>query len=397
MADDEQFRTDGLGDQDPWPDAEDRQQTRRIVLTPASKIRPRAVRWLWDTTPEGQPLTSHGRIPAYMATIASGGAGIGKSQFAVWLTARVTTGTLPGELYGTPRSVFYAATEDSWEHTIVPRLIAAGANLDLVFRIDVVDDGELHARLTLPSDISLLGKQASEYSLGLLIADPLLSLIDQSINDYRAAEVRAALEPLVACAEKNKFTIVGLAHNTKNGAADPLLRIAGSGAFGQVVRAAIAFIRNDGDDGRPQFVMSQAKNNLGRLDLPSYAYSIQSVDVETEDDGTAHTSRFVLGEETDTSVADVMRAENAPDDHREAITEATAWLREHLAEAGGHERVPEIKRAARKEGISDSTLYRARTKLGIRARQAGFGKERGATWYLPEAWEDEDGGEGDAA
>lgn len=381
------FSNSGLAeDGDPWAEQDPpTEPTRRIVLTPASQIKPKAVRWLWDTTPEGQPPTSHGRIPAYMATIASGHGGIGKSQFAVWITARITTGTLPGELYGTPRTVFYAATEDSWSHTIVPRLIAADADLERVFRIDVKDDGEPQARLTLPSDISLLGERASAYSLGLLVADPLLSLIDRAINDYRANEVRSALEPLVACADKHKFTILGLAHNTKNGGADPLLRIAGSGAFGQVVRAAIAFIKHEGEDGTTKFVMSQSKNNLGRLDLPSFSYTMQGVDVPTED-GDAHTSKFVLGEETDTSVTEVMRSEGQPDD-KAAVGEAVAWLSEYLAEAGGFDRSSEIKRAARKEGISDSTLYRAQKKLKIKSKQAGFGPNRGSTWFLPEAWE----------
>lgn len=364
---------------------EGEEPSRRIVLTPASAVKIKRVRWLWDTTPSDAPPTSHGRIPAYMMTIGGGGPGLGKSQFAIWLTAKVTTGKLPGELFGKPRTVIYAATEDSWAHTIAPRLVAAGANLDLVFRIDVEDDGEAHARLTLPSDISLLGQIASEYSVALFVADPLLSLIDKGINDYRAAEVRQALEPLVRCAEKHMFTIFALAHFTKAGTADPLARIAGSGAFGQLIRAAIAFVRTDGE-GESDFVMSQIKNNLGRSDMPSFAYSIQSVEVEAED-GVSHVSRFVLGPETTTSVTEVMRSENAPDE-RAAVSEAETWLHDYLAEAGGYDRAPEIKKHARKEGISETTLYRARERLKIRAKQAGFGRDRGSTWYLPEAWAD---------
>lgn len=358
-------------------------KARRLVLTSASDIPIRRVSWLWDTTPPGEPPTSHGRIPAYSMTLGGGGPGLGKSQFAAWLTARVTRGELPGELFGTPRSVIYAATEDDWSRTIAPRLVAAGADLCLVFRIAVQDDGQAHARLTLPSDISLLGEIASEHSVSLFVADPLLSLIDSGINDYRAAEVRSALEPLVACAEKHMFTIFGLAHWTKNGGADPLGRIAGSGAFGQVVRANISFIRTDGEDG-PECLMSQTKNNLGRDDLPSYSYTIEAADVQAVD-GVSHVSRFVLGQETNTSVTDVMRAESEPADQG-ASTEAAAWLQDFLTNAGGSEKAPEIKKFAKKEGIADATLYRARKKLGVQAKQEGFGKDRGSTWYLPEAW-----------
>ena len=50
----------------------------------------------------------------------------------------ITRGTLDGEFHGTPRSVI-VATEDPWSETIVPRLIAAGADLNRVYRCDVRD------------------------------------------------------------------------------------------------------------------------------------------------------------------------------------------------------------------------------------------------------------------
>lgn len=385
---------DDMGDPDDDNDGEgpsEAQPSRRIVLTPASSIKLRKVDWLWDTTPEGAYPNSHGRIPLNMLTLGSGGAGIGKSQFCAWMAARITTGTLPGALFGSPRCVIYAATEDSWAYTIAPRLVAAGADLDRVFRIDVVADDDLNARLTLPMDISLLGETAEEYSVSLVIADPLLSLIDDRVNDYRAKEVRAALEPLVSCAAKHRFSLFGLAHFTKSGAADPLSRVAGSGAFGQLVRAVIAFVRNEADDDGPQFVMSQVKNNLGRLDLPSFAYSIESAIVET-DDGDAYLSRFVLGDETETSVTQVMRSEiQGPDDNGAAKSEAKAWLHGLLTDNGGSEAWPEILRLAKKEGIAETTLRRAQKDLKIRSKVCGYGKAKTATWYLSEAWPGDEG------
>lgn len=379
-----------MNDEPNWQpnvDAEKEEAARRLVLTPASTIRMRRVRWLWDTTPSGAPPTSHGRIPLNSLAIAAGGPGLGKSQYAVWLTARVTTGTLPGELYGKPRGVIYAATEDSWAYTIAPRLVAAGADMDLVFRVDVQDDEEMHARLTLPKDISLMGKAAEAYSVGLLVADPLLSMIDASINDYRAAEVRSALEPLVAAADRHCFTILGLAHFTKAGGADPLSRIAGSGAFGQLIRCLIAFAKQEGEDGVDEFVMSLEKNNLGRLGLPSHSYEIQPVTVET-DEGPTYVSRFVLGPESTTSVRDVMRAETNGDAGG-AGSEVVEWLQGWLTDVGGSDEAREIKKAAKKESFSESAVDRAKKKLGIRSKQQGFGRDRTSHWYLPEAWERE--------
>ncbi|MFJ5027799.1 AAA family ATPase [Streptomyces sp. NPDC088560] len=378
----------GSPDWSPNIDKDETEAPRKLVLTPASKIRIRPVRWLWDTTPADSPPTSHGRLPMNSLSIAAGGPGLGKSQFAVWMTARITTGTLPGELHGKPRGVIYAATEDSWTYTIAPRLIAAGANLDLVFRVDVRDDEELHARLTLPKDISLMGQAAEAYSVGLLVADPLLSMIDASINDYRAAEVRSALEPLVAAADRYGFTILGLAHFTKAGGADPLSRVAGSGAFGQLIRALIAFARQEAEDGTEEFVMSLEKNNLGRLGLPSHTYTIQPVTIDTQD-GPAYVSRFVLGPESTTSVREVMRAETNGESSG-SLGEVVEWLRGWLDDIGGSDEAREIKKAAKKEGFSDSSVDRAKKRLGIRAKQQGFGRDRTSHWYLPEAWPADD-------
>ncbi|WP_435112046.1 AAA family ATPase [Nocardiopsis synnemataformans] len=368
------------------PSPEDRPESeRRLVLTPASKIRMRKVRWLWDTTPEWAAPTSHGRIPMNSLCIAAGGPGLGKSQFAVWMTARITTGTLPGELWGKPRSVIYAATEDSWAYTIAPRLVAAGADLDLVFQVDVSDDQEAHARLTLPLDIARLGKAAEEYGVGLLVADPLLSMIDGKINDYRAAEVRQALEPLIAAADKNHFTILALAHFTKSGAADPLSRIAGSGAFGQLIRSAIVFSRvEESEDDEPGFVMSLEKNNLGRTDLPSHEYTIQPVTVDIPGDEPAYISRFVLGSESSTSVKEQMQQAGRPDEDKSAVTEAGDWLREYLEDQGGTGVLSDIRKLSRKAGFSDSSIDRSRKRLGVKYKQVGFGDNKQSYWYLPE-------------
>ncbi len=212
---------------------------RRLVFTPASKITPRPVIWAWDTTPPGAgPAETQGRFPAGSLVLAVGHAGLGKSQFACWTTARLTNGTLPGCHYRKPRSVVYCTSEDSWEMTIVPRLMAAGADLGRVYHVRVVDDGDPHARLTLPVDTALL-EAGIEHDVVMVVLDPLLSMIDHGINDYRAREVRQALEPLVAIADRTRCLMLGLAHFIKATGNDPLLLVSGSAAFGQLVRAAL--------------------------------------------------------------------------------------------------------------------------------------------------------------
>src|SRR5690606_13922362 len=106
------------------PDGQDATGARRVRSQPLTQIKRRRRQYLWEH-----------RLPLGELTILAGHAGIGKSQAAVWLAARVSRGELPGELYGTPAPVLYLGTEDSWEYTLVPQFDAAGADPDKVFRL----------------------------------------------------------------------------------------------------------------------------------------------------------------------------------------------------------------------------------------------------------------------
>src|SRR4051812_7515384 len=91
---------------------------REVGFTRAADIKPQPVRWLWP-----------GRLAVGSLALLAGREGVGKSTIAYWLAARVTRGDLPGAYCGAPRQVAIVATEDSWAHTVVPRLKAAGADL----------------------------------------------------------------------------------------------------------------------------------------------------------------------------------------------------------------------------------------------------------------------------
>jgi AAA domain len=250
---------------------------RRLRLTPASAIRIRPVRWAWED-----------RMPAGALTLIPGREGVGKSLFLVWLTARVTRGELPGIHQGTPKPVIYAATEDSWEYTIAPRLVAAGADMDFVFRVEVVEDDDAVVPLTLPVDCGRLTAEIQRIGAAMLALDPLMSVIAPGIDTHRDRELRTALEPLVGLGDATGCAIAGLAHFNKSASSDPMNLITGSRAFGSVTRAVLAAAR-DPDREDDSYVLSQEKNNLGRLGLPSLSYVIDGAVVDSQE-GPAHVS-----------------------------------------------------------------------------------------------------------
>jgi hypothetical protein len=101
----------------------------------------------------------------------------------------ITRGTLDGEFHGTPRSVI-VATEDPWSETIVPRLIAAGADLNRVYRCDVRDrKGAEIGPVELSVDLDQLRQLIAAHDVALIILDPLTSRLGAGLDTHKDAEV----------------------------------------------------------------------------------------------------------------------------------------------------------------------------------------------------------------
>lgn len=342
---------------------------RRARVTWASDIAIKPVVWAWQTDEQG-------RLPAGALTIAAGREGTGKSSFGVWLAAQITAGTLPGSFHGIPHNVFYVAAEDSWEHTLVPRLKAAGADLSRVGRFDVISDTDDEMMLSLPSDNELLEHEIGNRDVALVILDPILSVIHASIDSYKSRDVRLALDPLSKMADRTGALLLGIAHFNKASGTDPASLLSDSHAFRDVPRAMLAFAKDNTSGER---VMSQGKNSLGRDDLPSLSYTLDTATLAT-DHGVAETSVFSFGGESERSVSDLLRDARGDDDERSERDEAAEWLKTYLATEGGSAPAAEILKDGRAAGFSESTLKRAKRKAGIDSQRDGFGKGSKVTW-----------------
>jgi GNAT superfamily N-acetyltransferase/5S rRNA maturation endonuclease (ribonuclease M5) len=346
-------------------DADKAPTWRRLKLTPASKIPPKPVRWTWE-----------GRIPAGAVTLIPGREGIGKSLLEVWLTARLTRGELPGVHHGTPKPVFYAATEDSWERTIVGRLTAAGADLDLVYRVEVEED-DLVAPLTLPVDCVALAEEIRGRGVAMLALDPLMSAIASGIDTHKDRELRLALEPLADVADTTSCAVVGLAHFNKSASTDVLNLVTGSRAFTAVLRSVIAVAR-DPDDDAGTCVLSQAKNNLGRLDLPSLQYVITSAEIPTAE-GPAQVGKLEFTGETDRTVAEIL-GERGDADSRSERDEAAEFIANYLLDHDGEADAGQVLKEGEAAGFAKRTLQEARRRAGARTRKSEF--SGGWVWAL---------------
>lgn len=340
---------------------------RRLTLKPASDYHVRPVRWLWE-----------GRMALGTLALMAGREGLGKSTVCYAIAADITRGRLPGIYQGRPKAVVVAATEDSWEHTIVPRLMAAGADLKRVYQVGVTTAVGFEAGPTLPVDLDQLRQRIEEVDAALVLLDPLMSRLDAHLDTHKDAEVRQALEPLTAMANRCQVAFMGVIHLNKSGDTDPLTMLQASRAFPAVARAVLFVTADPENEGLR--VLGQPKNNLGRTDLPSLTFTIEGKKVAETDEGPVWTGHVVWQGETHRSIDEVIRAANERGEVRTATQEAVEWLTDYLA----LHQVVASQRAtqdAKEVGISGPTLKRARQKIGAGISTHGF--PRRSYWSAP--------------
>lgn len=340
---------------------------RQLRVQRASEIEPKPVVWLWEE-----------RIPAGTLGLTAGREGIGKSLFLVWLTAQLTQGTLAGCFLGQPKTVIYVASEDSWEYTIAPRLIAAGADLDRVLRVRVETAQGVDEQLTIPLDTAELRDLVLQEDVALIAIDPLTSVIDSAIDAHKDRAIRTALEPLAHLADVTGAGVVGLVHLGKGSSTDVPTLILGSRAFAAVPRWVMGAVR-DPDDPADGCVLSLVKANLGSLRVPSLAYQVCDSEVDTPT-GPARVGRLEITGISERSVHDIL-VESRAATWAGVRGQAAAWLEDFLQAAGGSAPSTEVVRAAEAAGHAKSTLTRARTALGVTAERHG---PQGSIWSLPQ-------------
>jgi hypothetical protein len=277
---------------------------RRIAFRSAATMRMARTRWL-----HGHEQGGH--VPLGAITLLAGREGIGKSTISYDFIAKVTLGTLRGEYYGIPKGVVVYATEDDWEPVILPRLVAAGADLNQVHRVDAYE-GEEKDWISFPRDLVRLGRICKEHNVALLVLDPIMSIIDGKLDTHKDREVRQVLDPLARFAAAAGAAVIGLIHVNKSGGGDAVNSVMGSRAFSAVARSVlfcIAVPKQDDDGGPDEFLFSQEKCNLGPKQ-GSQKYGIETVELQGSDEEgkpfKVFTSRVVWGNGDVRRAGDVM-------------------------------------------------------------------------------------------
>jgi putative DNA primase/helicase len=324
-----------------------------LVVRLASEITPKPVRWFWED-----------RIAYGKLNVLGGAPGLGKSYITTWLAGAASTG---GELPGDPRadaasgSVLVLSYEDDPEDTLRPRLDLVGADLDRVHIIEGINDG-IRRRALGPDDVALLGAYARDLGdVRLVIVDPVSAFVGAGTDEHRGNEIRAALEDLRTMAQKYGCAVVLVMHTRKAGADTALNRLAGSQAYGALVRSAL-MVAPVPDDEEDRVALAHVKHNLSGKQ-PTLAYTVNEKGITW------------LGE---IEIDEGEVAGNGPDEHGGGRHEAVDFLRDLLAD--GPVGAKEARDQADDAGIAARTLDRAKKALNVVSARSG----KTWSWSLPE-------------
>ena len=172
--------------------------------------------------------------------------------------------------------------EDDINDTIVPRLIAAGADLRRVTIVKMMHEAGKQRMFSLVSDLGALRQKVVEIGdVRMIVIDPITAYLGiGKIDSFRATDVRAVLGPLKEFAAELRLSILGVMHfNKKIDITNVLLRISDSLAYGAAARHVYGVI-DDPDKHRKLFV--KGKNNLAPRDQKTLAFSFDDREVGTD-------------------------------------------------------------------------------------------------------------------
>lgn len=326
-----------------------------IVLTPLTSVRIRQLRMLWRE-----------RMPVGRLGIIYGPPGQGKSTLLALMVADVTA---------RGGRVLIASAEDSPETTLVPRMIAAGADIGLVDMISTkAADGTTD--LVLPRDLKALeGRMEGN---AMLLIDPLVPHIGDEINAWHEQQVRAQiLAPLGRYSDRTNCTVPVVMHMNKSNGADALSRISGTGGFGAAARFVMLLGSHPDDIGLPapeqRLVLVHVKANESARQ-PAMIFRRRQTAVDGGNGEIAVVSLLELVDDQATITADAVLAHIDPDEAG-AFTQAIEYLKYELAD--GPKPAKRLLANARERGdFSDRTLRKAKAALGVKSA-----KEPDGWWW----------------
>lgn len=344
------------------PFAAPAERDSEVVVTNFDAVTPELVEWLWP-----------GRIPYRTVTLVEGDPGLGKSMVLLDVAARKSTGRpMPDHSGGgEPSCVIVLSNEDDLASVIVPRLVAAKANLTRLASIAMKTKNGTRDPILQEADLDKLEKAVFRLGARLVIVDPLVCYVRAELNIYNDHHMRQVLALLKGVAERTNSAVVTVRHWTKAVGVSALHRGGGSIGIIGAARSALVVAVDPDDETERRRVLAVNKSNLAEK-APSLIYHIEA-------DGP-DTPPWVVWGGVSEHTAQTLSVGPESGEDRGALEDAVAWLKEILE--GGPMLGSDVKHKARAEHIAERTLWRAKARLRVIAIPKGGVASR---WSLPDS------------
>ena len=271
------------------------------------------------------------------------------------------------------------SAEDDLADTIRPRLDVAGAEVSRIMALQAVKvrepetGAERQNAFNLVADLPELEKAIrATRDCRLVVIDPITAYLGKT-DSHRNAEIRALLAPLSELAARCGVALVAVTHLRK-GEGRAMYRAMGSLAFVAAARAVYGVAKDADDPTEQRRLVLPIKNNLGN-DTDGLAYRLVAPDGGLPAVAWEAEPVHISAEE---ALGPVTAKKPGPDPQERS--EAADWLRNALAE--GPQPAKELFAEAKKNGIREGTLKRAKKELGVKAEKSGW--ESPWVWRLPE-------------
>jgi hypothetical protein len=319
-----------------WPisHTEPLAQGGKLGLVQAGTVRMTRVDWAWENY-----------VPMGTLTLIDGDPGDGKSTLTMDLAARWSTGMdMPdGSTNPGPFNVAIVSLEDDPEHTIVPRLTAAGADLK---RIHIVTSGTNPDSPFTLVDMPALADELREHDIRIVIIDPFMAVLPGSVNPYVDADVRRVLAQMAQYTKRLGVATIMVRHLTKS-ATKALF--AGSGSIGIIGAARAAFmVKPQPIDPRRRVFVPLKTNLVAKPDALVYELV----------DAPLFGASAILWHGTDDITAD--EAFTGDREERTKTDSAVEWLEAILDNTWMTWK--QLTAAGRANGYTEHTLRKAREK-----------------------------------
>jgi len=326
-----------------------------ITIT-LSDVEPEMVDWLWPA-----------RLPLGKIVVIDGDPSVGKSTITVDCAARVSTGSDWPD--GTPcrrRSVLLLSAEDGLADTIRPRLDAASGDPSRVHALTEIryrdENDQIRSRPVTLADLDQIEAAVRRTNAILVVVDVLMAFLPGKVDSHRDQDVRGVLSGLAAMAERTGCCVLLLRHLNKSAGGSAMYR--GGGSIGIIGAARMGLLAALDPEDENRRVLAAVKSNLAQMP-EALAYQL----VDSPEHGCARVEWLGVSQHSAGSLLSVPRDEDERSDRDEAVD----WLTKYLVDQGGEAIASDVLRVATKDGITRTTLGRARTRAGVSSTKDGFG------------------------